>query len=109
MEIEQFLDKLGLSQYEKQTYVALLRIGRSKSQQIAKESKVSYGRIYEILEKLEQRGLISSLPTIPRSFEAIDPKISFKLILKRKSEEITELAGEIQKIKIPQEIIPQKI
>ena len=101
MEIQQFLDKLGLSQYEKQAYLTLLQLGRAKSKKISKESKVSYGRIYEILEKLEERGLISSLPTTPRTFEAIDPKISFKLILKKKSEEIAELEKDVKQIKIP--------
>ncbi len=101
MEIKQFLDKLGLSQYEQQTYLALLQLGRAKSKKISKESKVSYGRIYEILDRLGERGLISSLPTIPRTFEAIDPKISFKLILEKKQEEITELEKDVNTIRIP--------
>lgn len=101
MEINQFLDKLGLSQYEKQAYLTLLQLGRAKSKKISKESKVSYGRIYEILDKLEERGLITGLPTMPRTFEAIDPKISFRLLLKKKSDEIAELENDVKTIKTP--------
>ena len=79
MDIEDFLDRIGLSQYENKAYLTLIRIGKTKSMQIAKESGVSYGRIYEILDKLEGRGLITILPTEPKTFDAIDPKIAFKL------------------------------
>ncbi|MBU0536289.1 MAG: hypothetical protein KKE20_04950 [Nanoarchaeota archaeon] len=109
MEIEQFLEKLGISQYEKQAYIALLRLGRAKSRQISKESNVSYGRIYEILEKLEQKGLISILPTEPKTFEAINPRIALKLMLKKKTEEIAELQEEAEQLKIPARIVPETI
>ncbi|MFC1755107.1 TrmB family transcriptional regulator [Thermoproteota archaeon] len=109
MEIEELLDKLGLSQYEKQAYLALLRLGRAKSRQISKESNVSYGRIYEILEKLEQKGLVSILPTEPKSFEAIDPKTALRMILRKKTQEITDLQKEVKNIKIPAKRIPETI
>ena len=102
MEIEQFLDKLGLGQYEKKAYNALLHLKNAKSKEISKESNVSYGRIYEILDKLEKRGLISSLPTQPRTFELIEPKVAFKLILKQQENEITNLMKDVEKIKVPQ-------
>ena len=93
MELNEFLENIGLTQYEKQAYLTLLNLGRSKSRQISKESKVSYGRIYEILENLEEKGLISIIPTEPKTFEAIDPKVSFKLFLKKKSDEINQLGN----------------
>jgi len=108
MELKQFLDKLGLSQYEKQAYLALLRLGRTKSKELSKESNVSYGRIYEILDKLEERGLVSSLPTTPKTFEAINPKISFKRILNKKTEELTKLKKEIKQLKLPSKKMPAK-
>jgi len=111
MEINDFLDYIDLTQYEKQVYLSLLSLGRSKSRKISKDSKVSYGRIYEILEKLEKRGLIQSIPTIPRTFEATDPKIAFNLILRKKTDEISEFRSKIKKIniKVPKESgIPDK-
>ncbi len=107
MGFEQFLGQFGLSQYEKMAYTALLRIGRSKSQEIATESKVSYGRIYEILEKLKDKGLITLFPTEPKTFEAIDPKLAFKLIIKQKEDHLHELKKQIELLSIPEQQIKQ--
>lgn len=105
MAFEEFLEQFGLSQYEKMAYTTLLRIGRSKSQEIAKESNVSYGRIYEILEKLTDKGLITLFPTEPKTFEAIDPKLAFKLIIKQKEDHLHELKKQIEVLSIPEQHI----
>jgi sugar-specific transcriptional regulator TrmB len=104
MEVENFLDEIGLSQYEKKTYLTLLRIGNSKSKRIAKESGVSYGRIYEILDKLEDKGLVIIIPTEPKTFDAVDPKLAFNLIIKREEEKIHKLKKEIASLKIPDKL-----
>jgi sugar-specific transcriptional regulator TrmB len=101
MEITEFLDKLQLSQYEKQAYLSLLRLGRVKSRQVANESGVSYGRIYEILDKLEKKGLISILPTKPKSFEAIDPSIALRLAIHREIDLLHETEKQLKSLKIP--------
>jgi len=101
MIVEEFLDEIGLSQYEKKTYLTLLRIGNSKSRKIAKESGVSYGRIYEILDKLEEKGLVTIIPTKPKTFDAIDPKIAFDLLLKREEDKLYKLKKEIDSLKVP--------
>lgn len=95
------LDEFGLSQYEKMAYLALLRIGRSKSAQISKASNVSYGRIYEILQKLEEKGLIMIIPTEPKSFEAIEPKQAFNMMIRKREESLNILKREIETLKIP--------
>lgn len=108
MEIGELTNKFGLSRYEKQAYLALLILGRSKSREVSKESKVSYGRIYEILEKLEQRGLVSIIPTEPKTFEAIEPRLAFKMILEQKKQELKKLEGEIKDVKIPLKKLQRK-
>ena len=52
MEIEQFLDRLDLSQYEKHAYMALLRLGRANLFQYARVCKVRYGWYFRNIEKL---------------------------------------------------------
>jgi len=102
MEINDVLKEFGLGQYEKMAYLALLSIGRAKSAQIAKASNVSYGRIYEILQKLEEKGLIMIIPTEPKTFEAIEPKQAFNMIIRKKEESLNSLKREIETIKIPE-------
>lgn len=59
-EIE-FLIKLGLTNGESKVYLALLEIGESTTGEIVKRAKVSRSKIYEMLDKLAQKGLVSSV------------------------------------------------
>ncbi len=106
MELSAFLDRLGLTQYEQKVYLALLKLGTAKSQEITKESSVPYGRIYAILEQLVEKGLVSALPTKPRSFQAIQSHTAFKLLLKRKENELKELEHAMKTVKLPAQKMP---
>ncbi len=53
------LEKAGLTKNESKIYLALLEIGQSKSGAILKRAEINSGKIYEILEKLESKGLVS--------------------------------------------------
>ncbi len=110
MEIKDLLDDLKLNAYEKSAYMKLLELDTSTAIQLCKQAKVPYGRIYNVLISLEQIGLISILPTEPKKFKIIDPKIAFKLILDRKKEEINKKLKEIKRITKPktQRIIPHE-
>jgi sugar-specific transcriptional regulator TrmB len=108
MEFDDFLEELELSPYEKKAYACLLRIGVAKSKHVAKESGVSYGRIYEILEKLAEKGLISIIPTEPKTFIAIDPHVAFRLILRKREDRLQMLKHEILKMTFPTQEISKK-
>lgn len=60
MEIE-FLQEIGLTNSEAKVYLALLELGFSKKGELVEKSKVSSSKIYELLEKLIQKGLVSSV------------------------------------------------
>lgn len=49
---------LGLNQYETKAYVTLVRQGASSAYQVSKNSGVPRARIYEILNDLEQKGVV---------------------------------------------------
>ncbi len=53
------LEHIGLTKNESKVYLALLKIGSSKTGKILKESKLNSGKIYEILDALKNKGLIS--------------------------------------------------
>ncbi len=55
---EDLLRDCGLTQNESLVYLALLKIGKSKSGEIVKEANISGGKIYETLYKLVDKGLV---------------------------------------------------
>lgn len=54
-----YLQELGFTVGEEKVYLALLKLGSSSSGPIAKEARVSRSKLYEILEKLAHKGIVS--------------------------------------------------
>ena len=54
----ELLEKIGLTKGESKVYLALLRIGKSNIGPIIKEAKVSNSKVYDILDRLAQKGLV---------------------------------------------------
>ncbi len=55
----QLLNDIGLSKGEIKVYFALLEIGKSKTGEISKKSGVHSSKVYLILDRLIQKGLVS--------------------------------------------------
>ena len=84
------LEKIGLTRNEALVYLALLRVGTSKTGPILKESGLNSGKIYEILESLKTKGLVSeSVVNNVRNFTAAPPS-EILGYLEKKKEEIEE-------------------
>ena len=56
---KEYLIRIGLTDGEAKTYLALLKTGSSSVGPIVKEAKVAYSNIYDILDRLLEKGLIS--------------------------------------------------
>lgn len=84
------LQELGLTKGEANVYLALLKIGSSTIGPIAKESKIAYSKIYEVLQRLINKGLVSyNLRNKTKHFTAVSPT-RLKDFLKSKEEKIKE-------------------
>ena len=69
------LEDIGLTKSEIAVYLALLELGSSSTGKIVDKSKVSSSKIYEILDKLIQKGLASYIiKSGVKNFEAAPPK-----------------------------------
>ena len=70
----QELSQLGLTDGEARVYLSLLKIGSSKVGAIVRDSHVSYSKIYDVLERLSMKGLVSHV-TIGKikHFNAVEP------------------------------------
>lgn len=53
------LKSIGFTSGEEKVYIALLKLGSSTTGPIAKEANVSRSKLYEILEKLSKKGIVS--------------------------------------------------
>lgn len=53
------LESVGLNKSEIKVYLALLKLGASSTGPIITESKTANSKVYEVLEKLIQKGLVS--------------------------------------------------
>jgi sugar-specific transcriptional regulator TrmB len=57
---KKILKEIGLTENEIKVYNALIKIGKSPTGKIIKESKITGSKIYEVLDKLIDKGLVSS-------------------------------------------------
>ena len=92
------LKKLGLQEAEIEVYLSLLTHGISSAAEIAKNTKLNRSHIYDKLENLLQRGLVSSIiKNNVAYYKAADPKKIFDN-LKSIEEEMKVLLPQLQKI-----------
>jgi len=92
------LRNIGLTNGESRTYLSLLKLGSSTVGPIVKESGISYSKIYEVLGRLLEKGLVSyNIKEKTKYFQAVSPNklLSF---LEQKENEIVENKNQLKKI-----------
>ncbi|MFH1053432.1 MAG: helix-turn-helix domain-containing protein [Candidatus Woesearchaeota archaeon] len=90
--------KIGLTDGEIKVYLALLKIGSSTTGPIVDKSGVSRSKVYNLLERLMRKGLVSYvIKSKTKYFQAADPE---KLVefLNFKEMEIKDSIEELEKI-----------
>jgi sugar-specific transcriptional regulator TrmB len=80
------LTEIGLNDYEAKAYEALTKNGKSTAAKVSAVSGVPYGRIYDILASLEQKGFVKILPGIKKEYISGDPQIILDIIERRKKD-----------------------
>ena len=105
MKVEEFIEELNLNKYKKAIYLWLLKTNNSAAKEICNKTEVPYGKIYETLNEMEKQGLISIIPSEPKTYKALNPKIAFKFMLEKQKESINQkikkidLLEKVEKIK----------
>lgn len=68
------LVQLGLTDGEARVYLSLLKLGSSKVGAIVKDSRVSYSKVYDVLERLGSKGLVSHIAICEiKYFNSVEP------------------------------------
>lgn len=90
------LEETGLTNGEAKVYLALLKIGETTTGRIISEAKMSSGKIYEILDKLINKGLVSySIKEKTKYFTASSPNRILDY-LQEKENKFEELQKEVR-------------
>jgi len=87
---ESLLRELGLSEYETKACMVLVKFGSSDANKISSIGNIPLPRVYDTMENLAKRGLISISKTRPQTFSIINLKKFFEILKideKRKIEE----------------------
>ena len=92
------LEGLGLTRNESIVYIALLDLGKAHIGQISEKTRMHRRTIYDCLERLEDRGLVSFvIEGATRFFIAANPQ-KLKDILKEKQENIDNILPKLFEI-----------
>ena len=95
------LEQLGLTSGEARVYLALLKLKNSTVGPIVKDSGVSNSKIYEVLDRLIEKGLVSfTIKEKTRYFQVLPPK-RLNDYLENKEKEIQESKNTLKSL-IPQ-------
>ncbi|MCK5773174.1 MAG: TrmB family transcriptional regulator [Thermoplasmata archaeon] len=76
MMLRKELIELGLTKYEAEAYICILKRGISEAGSIHKETNIPYGKIYETLNNLVSKGLLEVQNTRPKKYMARNPKVA---------------------------------
>lgn len=101
------LEKLGLSRNESKIYLALLDTGSSTADRISQKAGIHRRTIYDNIEKLLNKGLISfAIKGNKKYFEAADPQ-KLKDIINDKKQRIQSQEKTLEEI-LPELLVAQK-
>jgi len=101
------IEKAGLTEGESKVYIALLDTGQSSITDIVTKSRVSTSKSYDILNRLEEKGLVShAIIRGIKYFKAASPK-RLTEILEEKGNELKQAIKQIERI-IPELIAKQQ-
>jgi sugar-specific transcriptional regulator TrmB len=83
------LRDLGLSEYESRAYRSLLETGPTTAKELSRASDVPMGRVYDVLNSLETKGLARSQTTSrPKKYVAVESETALDRLLEDKKRDL---------------------
>lgn len=73
-EYAMYLHEMGLSEYETSVYLSLLQQGTGTANEVANNADIPQSRVYDVLDRLEEKGFTTVQPGRPKRFGAVEPK-----------------------------------
>lgn len=98
MEIIDYLKDFGLSEKESKIWLICLELGEATAYEIAKKSNLQRSLVYDILERLIEKGLISLIvKNRKKYFASVNPRYLITS-LKEKQEKLQEIIPKLEQL-----------
>ncbi|SFR63471.1 TrmB family transcriptional regulator [Halogeometricum limi] len=95
-ELLQELQDLGLTEYQSKTYLAAVRAGEARPSELVDDSGVPQGRIYGVIDALEEMGLLEVRSgTKGKEVSAPSPKAVLDDLKRRRIDDLTETVSSV--------------
>lgn len=95
---ESLLRQLGLTEYETKACMVLIKLGKSNAEKVSSVGGIPLPRVYDTMESLARRGLISVSKARPQTFEIINLKKFFEILKYDEKREVEERIRSIEDI-----------
>ncbi len=95
---KKILEEIGLSGGESEIYLTLLQKGESTIYEIADSSRISRPNIYDIVKKLKERGLVTSIIKKRKKYVKVTNPENLHNILKNREENLLEILPTLNKL-----------
>jgi sugar-specific transcriptional regulator TrmB len=92
----EILDKINLTQYQKKVIKTLLKNNQLNANQISKLTKIAPNKVYQTINELTDKNIISSANTTPKIYTLINFDSYLKNQIKKKQKEISNLEYEYE-------------
>jgi HTH-type transcriptional regulator, sugar sensing transcriptional regulator len=87
-DIQAQLSLIGLTEYEIKVYLELINNDKIGATSLSKNSGVSRGRIYEVLDNLIKKGFCKIIPGATKSYKAVAPEVAIDNIINEMKNEM---------------------
>src|SRR3989344_9034603 len=84
MTLEETLSQAGLTKNEAKVYLALIKLGSATAAEITKHSHVHRVNVYDVLERLREKGLISTIMQAQKRVYGAANPMQLEKLLKEK-------------------------
>lgn len=92
------LKELNLTEYEAKALVTLFKFSESDAPTISRNSEIPKTRIYDVLDKLKERGFVLEVYKSPKTYRILNPEEIFKGLLSSKKTELDFLSKKVDDI-----------
>lgn len=90
--------EFGLTEYEAKTLTTLFNFVEADAPHISRNAEIPKTRIYDVLEKLKERGLVLEVYGRPKRYKVIEPNEIFKYLMEQKQKELSGLDSQVKDI-----------
>lgn len=101
MELDAFLRELGMTQYERSAIIALAGAGALTATELVRASRVPQGRIYSVVQRLSEEGIVQVAPGRPKRYIIPDVRKALAEHLEKRRASLEGQRQQVAALSIP--------